>query len=255
NAWTLSTLQGYGAQCAHKVRRSLSSSEEERGHAPVALPSRTHLKLILLRVILQLGQPPLPGHFVDEADEQHLEPEQRPEGGFGRQRPKGAQPAPEQSFASLEILSGGGQLKLAPTAAEDFDVVFAPARVRFTGPALFIQAQHQPVHPVDAIDVVITPKVEPPQRFTGVLWAQWLGPLEGRLRRGPQPESPLITRPTPGNRLEETQQRHQRPRPHAPAVLRQFGLARRRHADRQGYHQACQRQREQEMERRRQGEQ
>src|SRR5215471_17630349 len=31
NAWTLPTLQGYRAQCAHKVRRDLSSLRGRRG--------------------------------------------------------------------------------------------------------------------------------------------------------------------------------------------------------------------------------
>src|SRR5258706_155728 len=172
-------------------------------------------------------------------------PAQEPEGSFRLKRPFWPEPAAQQFFVVGVTLGNSGYLQVAPTAAENFDIVIIPAAVRFVRPALLFQFSQDGGNESQPIDRRISPILDFAQRHFAVAQGQGINGLLNRKGSETDAQAALVSGPAAHNRLQKEEQRNQRAGPPANFFSRQRSLDSRRRANPQGRQETGRSQRQQ----------
>src|SRR5438105_2991658 len=148
----------------------------------------------------------------EESDDYHLQGEERPEDQFGLQRPHVFKAAMEVLLSLVQILRHGGQTEATPAASEYFHIIIAPANISFVLPALRLQAGQDGTKKGEAVQSAIGPVGDFCADFSWMRWTEEIG-QGGRAWVGTSIPAPAIASEASFDRLEQEEQRDQRPRP------------------------------------------
>jgi len=132
--------------------------------------------------------------------------------------------AAKELFVVRMVFNDRGELQVAPAAALDFDVVFAPTDVGFVGPALLIELAEDFGDKFEAVDVAFGPVLDFAERVIALAQGKGIEGVLGGQRDGAHEQTASVARPTAKDGLEEEERGHQRARPPTSFFPRQGSL-------------------------------